>query len=234
MVFGHIAPAFSRACVALALAGTGLTAQRAGGFCAESGFTGKVPSPVLMPVDEAGKNPEFFVYRARLQAAIAARDVDAVIAASDPNIKLGFGGEGGAAEFRKMLTGQGAQATWTRLSLALSLGGSFSNERTFEAPYIYSRWPDGLDAIECAAVVGTNVIVRSAGRQTAEALGRVNFSIVRVRGFDGENKDWSSVETPAGVAGFVHSSFLYSPLETRAIFSDTGGRWLLRALVAGD
>ena len=45
--------------------------------------------PRLLPVDEAMSKPDFFEYRARLQVAVEHRDVDVLIEASDPGIRLG-------------------------------------------------------------------------------------------------------------------------------------------------
>jgi len=37
-----------------------------------------------------------------------------------------------------------------------------------------------------------------------------------------------------GVTGFVAAPFLRSPIDRRAIFERAGGRWVMRAFVAGD
>lgn len=49
----------------------------------------------LLPVDEAVRDPEFFAFRAQLQAAVARHDAEAVLAAVDPNIQTSFGSGGG-------------------------------------------------------------------------------------------------------------------------------------------
>jgi hypothetical protein len=54
----------------------------------------------LLPVDQAAAQPDFFSFRAQLQAALARRDVDAVLAVVHPEIKNSFGGNDGIAEFR--------------------------------------------------------------------------------------------------------------------------------------
>jgi hypothetical protein len=60
-------------------------------------------NPRLLPVDEGGFHAEFAAYRARLQAAVARRDIDAVIAEIDPGIRLGFDASGGVAAFRTLV-----------------------------------------------------------------------------------------------------------------------------------
>jgi hypothetical protein len=54
-------------------------------------------TPRLLPVDEAPSMPEFLRYRAQLRMAVERRDLDAVVAAMDPDIKLDFGGASGVA-----------------------------------------------------------------------------------------------------------------------------------------
>ena len=112
-------------------------------------------NPRLMPVDEAMSNPDFLQYRARLQKAVEQRDVDAVVEAVDPGIRLGFDASGGVDAFRKMFTER--SESWEDLRVVLAHGGSFSSPTAFEAPYVYSDWPDQFDSFECAAVTGTNV-----------------------------------------------------------------------------
>jgi hypothetical protein len=42
------------------------------------------------------------------------------------------------------------------------------------------------------------------------------------------------VRLASGVTGFVAAPFVRSPVEHRAIFERVGGRWVMRAFVAGD
>src|SRR5687767_3243003 len=58
--------------------------------------------PAFPPVDEASTVPDFFSFRAQLQAAVARRDTAAVEAALDPAVRLSFGGESGLDGFRRM------------------------------------------------------------------------------------------------------------------------------------
>src|SRR5262245_46601955 len=72
-------------------------------FCADAPGV-KVPAQ-LLPVDEALKQPGFFTFRARLQMAVAAHDVNAVMSFLDPHFRFGFGGDDGAKMLREMLSG---------------------------------------------------------------------------------------------------------------------------------
>ena len=91
------------------------------------------PNPRLLPVDEAAAKPDFFQYRARLQMAVERHDVDGVIEASDPGIRLGFDASGGATALRKLFTDR--SESWDELRVVLARGGRFSAPASFAAPY---------------------------------------------------------------------------------------------------
>jgi hypothetical protein len=42
------------------------------------------------------------------------------------------------------------------------------------------------------------------------------------------------VRLPNGVTGYIAAAFVRSPVDRRAVFQKTGGRWLVTAFVAGD
>ena len=191
--------------------------------------------PQLLPVDEAPKRPEFFSFRAQLQRAIAVRDTAALLAAVDPNIKNSFGGNDGIDEFKTMWkVGQPDSEIWDELGTVLSMGGSFTGEHTFVAPYVFSRWPESLDSFEHIAVVGANVRVRSEPRPDASPIDSVSFVILPVANDARVTDDaWRAVKVESRI-GFVSSRFARSPIDYRAIFSSQGGQWRLVTFVAGD
>ena len=189
----------------------------------------------LLPVDEAAKRPEFFSFRAQLQQAIARRDVAALLAAVDPNIKNSFGGNDGIDEFRTMWRiDQADSEIWEELGTVLSMGGSFFDEHTFVAPYVFSKWPEAMDSFEHIAVVGANVRIRSEPRTDAAPLDSVSFVILPVASDARVTADnWRAVKLESKV-GFVSSRFARSPIDYRAIFSDQSGSWRMVTFVAGD
>lgn len=201
-------------------------------FCAD-GDTAPVPA-VLMPVDEAVRKPDFFTYRARLQMAVAAHDTGAVLAMVDPNIKLGFGGDDGVRKLRGHLTGADAPEYWRSLGRILALGGAFKSASSFEAPYLFSNWPEGTDAFECGAVTGANVAVRKEGRPDAAIVMRTSYAIVRWIGPASANKGWTLVQLSSGQKGYIHTDFLWGATALRAVFNMIGGQWRMTGLVSGD
>jgi hypothetical protein len=196
----------------------------------------------LLPVDEAVRDPAFFVFRARLQEAVARHDTTAVLEAVDPNIKIGFGGKDGVAAFRKAWKLQNGDKSplWSELGLALALGGGFQGASGFAAPYVFSRWPEANDAFEHVAVLGTDVRVRAEPRVEGRILATLSFDIVRLsstgrsRLTPAQAKEWTAVELRGGRTGYISSRFARSSVGYRALFNKVNGRWRMTAFVAGD
>jgi hypothetical protein len=186
----------------------------------------------LLPVDQAANQPDFFTFRARLQAAIARRDEAALLAAADPGIRLSFGDDEGIDALRTQLRDPGT-TLWADLATALALGGTFPSVTSFVAPYVFAAWPASLDSFECAAVIGDRVRVRKTAEAESTVVGSVSFEIVQVLP-DQRSDAVVRVRLGSGVTGFVPAPFVRSPIDRRAIFERTGGRWQMRAFVAGD
>ena len=56
----------------------------------------------MLPVDEAASVPDFFSFRAQLQAAVARRDVAVVLGALSRDVKLSFGDDAGIEDFKRI------------------------------------------------------------------------------------------------------------------------------------
>lgn len=190
----------------------------------------------LHPVDEAARQPDFFTFRAALQVALAERDTAALLAVVDPGIKNSFGGDDGSLEFRRLWSpGDPASPLWATLAPVLALGGAFAGDDTFVAPYVFSQWPDSIDAFEHVAVVGQGVRVRAAPALDAAPVGRLDFAIVALAtGEAAPDPAWTAIRLDGGGTGWVASRYVRSPIAHRAIFARRDGRWRLVTLVAGD
>lgn len=196
----------------------------------------------LLPVDEAARDAGFFIFRARLQEAVARHDAAAVLEAVDPNIRVGFGGKDGIANFREKWKLQDGDRSplWAELGTVLALGGGFQSEGSFAAPYVFSRWPEAFDAFEHVAVVGSDVRVRSAPSLDGKILASLGFDILRVsqagrsRLTPAQAKEWTAVELPGGRTGYISSRYIRSSVGYRALFNKVNGRWRMTAFVAGD
>ena len=188
----------------------------------------------LLPVDEASSQPDFFTFRAHLQTAVAERNVDVLVASLDPHIRVGFDGSGGVDGFTKFHLGDRAERFWRSLGAVLALGGTFRTPDTFVAPYTFSRWPDRLDSFACAAILGADVRLRTRPQPNAPASASVSFSIVQLLGTRSDTNEWYRVQLGDGRTGYVWHTYVRSPVDYRAIFTRSGGRWRMTAFVAGD
>ena len=196
----------------------------------------------LLPVDEAARDPGFFVFRARLLEAVARHDTAALLDAVDPNIKIGFGGNDGIAAFRETWKLQNGHESplWAELGLVLALGGSFQAEGLFAAPYVFSRWPETSDAFEHVAVLATDVRVRAAPSLDSKILAALSFDVVKLsqagrsRLTPEQLKEWTAVELKGGRTGYMASRYVRSSVGYRALFNKVNGRWRMTAFVAGD
>lgn len=189
----------------------------------------------FLPVDQAASRPDFFSFRAQLQRAIARHDTAALLAVVHPQIRNSFGDNDGIDEFRRMWNiGAADSEIWDVLGTVLGLGGSFQDNDTFAAPYVFSRWPAQADSFEHVAVIGSDVRVRAQPNTDAPVLATMSFAIVPVARPDVEEEGWTAVRVEGNRTGFIASQFVRSPVDYRAIFRNEGRQWKLVTLVAGD
>jgi hypothetical protein len=204
----------------------------------------------VYPIDEAVRDPEFFAFRARLMVALQRKDVTYLYSILAANILNSFGGDGGVEEFKARWKAEEPRSeVWNILTEILALGGQFrppdewsEGARTFVAPYTFSVQPSaGEDPFPYGVVVGRGVRVRQEPTATATILANLSFDVIRVTDWAPKSKpedvranSWVAVELADGRPGFVASEFIRSRIGYRTIFIRQNGRWMLRALVAGD
>lgn len=187
------------------------------------------------PVDQAATQPDFFAFRVQLQAAVVRRDKEAVLAVLHKDIKNSFGGNGGVDEFKQVWElDKPDTPLWDALARVLSLGGSFMSDGRFVAPYVFSRWPSGTDPYGFVAVIGSGVRVRTEASASAASTHSLSFEIVEELQTRAPNDAWVAVMLPDGKTGFVDKRFVRSPLDYRAIFEHSAGRWQITIFIAGD
>ncbi len=189
----------------------------------------------FLPVDEAVSNPEFFAFRAHLQRGLAHRDVAAVQAVLHPEIKLTFGGDYGLQGFMQLWKPTTTESQlWETLAAVLALGGTFDEDGSFTAPYVFSRWPHEKDAFTHVAVLGENVPVYSAADDTTGVLTTVSFTVLEVASDSTFEEPWVKIVLHDKRQGFIEHHVVRSPLDYRVRFSKHDGRWLMELFVAGD
>jgi hypothetical protein len=191
----------------------------------------------LLPIDEAPRHHDFFSFRAQLQAAIARHDVEAVVGVVNKDIRNSFGGDDGIDGFRRIWKPNEADSTlWAELGAILALGGTFSGDQSFTAPYVFSRWPDRFDGFEHVALVASDVRVREAPRSDAATLTSLSFAILPVVRSNGivEVDGWTAVQLEGRKTGYVATRLARSPIDYRAMFNKIDGRWQMTFFAAGD
>lgn len=208
-------------------------------FLLSAGVThGVEPAAKLLPVDEAAKNPSFFIFRARLQEALAKHDVAHLLSVTDPKIQIGFGGDDGIEAFKKdwKLNAPNSSELWSTLGRALALGGKFMEEGDFQAPYVCAAWPEKYDAFDYVAIVGENVRLRAQASATSAVVASLSFDVVHlVESSAQSGKDtWTKVRLMDGREGYVSDAFLGRAVGYRAYFSKKDGSWKMTAFLAGD
>lgn len=196
---------------------------------------GAVGQTRLLPVDQAASAPDFFSFRAQLQAAIARRDAEHVLGVLSRDVKLSFGGDAGIEDFKRIWRPSAPDSRlWEVLAATLALGGTFASDGTFTAPYVFVRWPREKDAFSHMAAIGSNIRVRSAPNVGAAPLATLDFTIVELADQPAVDARWVQIKLASGQAGFVDARFLRSPIDHRVGFSKMDGRWQMVFFLAGD
>jgi hypothetical protein len=188
----------------------------------------------VKPVDEAVTDPEFFIFRARLQMAVAAHDTAEIMRIVDRGILNSFGGDGGREEFRERWRFNTPEQSklWETLGFVLALGGRFLGDTMFYAPYLAGGTTG--DGFETLVVLGANVTVHAGPGSTFKVIDTVSFEEVTKWRQKSATQGWDPIRTRSGKTGWVLQRYLRSPIGYRAGFVRREGRWWLRALVAGD
>jgi hypothetical protein len=188
----------------------------------------------VKPVDEAATDPDFFLFRARVQTALANHDTAEIMRIVDPGILNSFGGDGGGDEFREHwgLSDPDKSQLWGALTFVLGLGGRFLADTLFYAPYtMHDIIGDGFETL---VVIGSNVTVHAGPALTFGVIDTLAFEAVTKWREKSTTAAWEPIRTRTGKTGWVLQRHLRSPIDYRAGFVRRQGQWRLRTLVAGD
>jgi hypothetical protein len=195
----------------------------------------------LTPVDEGPKDASFVTFRNELKRIIARKDAKALMRIVVPGIKNSFGGDDGAANFKKMWKPTDANSpVWPVLALVVGMGGRFENKKTFVAPYVYSDFPEDLDGFETIVVTAKNAMMREQPKADATVIRTLSYDILTIAKPSGKLQheagpdDWLEVSDSGGKRGFVLQRDLRSPIDFRAIFEKRKSSWRMTVLVVGD
>lgn len=199
----------------------------------------------VKPVDEASKDASFLGFRTKLISAVEKKDAKYILSIVAPDIKNGFGGEDGIVNFKKQWKiEQKDSEFWKEFSAVIKNGGSFIGEgpnklSLFAAPYLFTVWPEDVDAFEHGAIFGTNVNLREEPNTESKVVAQLSYNIVKVdyenpQFNDFEKATWLKVETLGGKKGWVKDDFVRNSIEYRAGFEKKRGQWKMAFFLAGD
>lgn len=198
----------------------------------------------VRPADEGKKDASFNAFRTKLINAVKKRDVNFLLSIVDRNIKNGFGGEDGIENFKKgwKINSRNSEL-WKELLAVLNNGGAFDDKRrtAFYAPYLFTDFPEDIDAFEYQAIFGNNVNLRAQPDINAPIVASLSYNIVKAD-FQNvisspTNKNevlWVKVETLGGMKGYVKPEFVRSSIDYRAGFEKIRGKWMMTFFLAGD
>ncbi|MEM7188309.1 MAG: SH3 domain-containing protein [Pseudomonadota bacterium] len=202
-----------------------------------------------MPVDEGTSNAGFKAYRDAFLSAVVRRDIDAILAMTDADVHLSFGGHSGHADFREMMTVSPERIAeeyqheiprmredyWRALEDVLRMGGRFEDGGTsFAAPYTDTVTPpESYDPYLTFFVIGRSVALRERPIRWGKLIARLDHDIVTVLE-GGEGTTYMRVRLADGRTGFVHRDYLRSQVDYRAAFELDGTDWKLVRFIAGD
>jgi hypothetical protein len=196
----------------------------------------------VRPFDEGPQNASFLKFRNEFKAIIARHDVAALMKIVAPDIKNGFGGDDGAANFRKGWKPQDPKSlVWRALSLVVEQGGNFDSKTQFSAPYTFSAFPSDVDAFTTVVVTQEGAVMRSKPKADAAVVRTLDHDILTLVSaeslklqHEAAEDDWLEVKDAKGKQGFVRALDVRSPIDYRAFFERKHGKWLLTSFVSGD
>lgn len=196
----------------------------------------------VRPFDEGPTNASFHKFRNELKSIIERKDAAALMKIVAPDIKNGFGGEDGAAKFRKgWKLGDPKSEVWRALSLVVDNGGNFDSKTQFSAPYAFSAFPSDVDGFTTVVVTAEGAVMRDHPKPDAKVVRTLDHDILTVVSteprklqHEATEADWLEVKDAKGKQGFVRALDVRSPIDYRAYFEKKRGKWLMTAFLAGD
>jgi len=185
------------------------------------------------PRDECGAAPGAEEFRLRLADAVARRDAAALVALSDPHIRLDFGGGSGTAELRNRLAAPGWEL-WSALENLLPLGCAVDPQGGIIMPWYFLQDFGERDPYSLLVVRGEGVPMLAAPRKNAQVLARLSWEAVELAESTDDVSPYAKVSDYNGVDGYIAWDRLRSLIDYRLIAEKGEEGWKLTAFVAGD
>lgn len=195
----------------------------------------------LAPRDECSELEGGAPFLAALGAAVEMRDTDLLVALAANDVKLGFGGNDGAANLRSSLDAEGS-VLWDELAEMMPMGCAANLTGGMTIPYYFDQG-GSLDPFESMIVTGMEVPLRAAPDGDAANIANLSWrevaAIPEADGGASSGNGWTHVRVPAQrdaeeMTGYIRTSSVRSMVDYRLLASSRNGRWRITALLAGD
>lgn len=207
----------------------------------------------LAPTNESRHDKDLQAFLTELKRDLRRKNVRALEARLAENVKWSFGGDNGKAGFMQhwQLSNPEKSGVWQELARTIELGcnpaeGDGARPKSHICPYVYSRFPEALDASENDVVTGQNVNVREKPDLGSKPIAKISYEIIKTLSREDECKpstgigncdrkcDWIQVQLySSATQGFVCRNYVRSPMDYRVIFERIDGAWKITVFVAG-
>lgn len=189
------------------------------------------------PRDECGDVAGAAEFRAQLEAAVEARDADALAALASEDILLDFGGGSGRSLLRQRLSDPDCQL-WSELEKLLPLGCAPSGEGGITLPWHFAQDFGAIDPYSTYIALGSKVplYVKAEGDAVVRYLDwePVTLAAFLEESDASEEGPRSEVILPDKERGFVERRQLRSLIDYRILAGPTERGWRMRVFIAGD
>lgn len=200
------------------------------------------------PRDDCLELPGGGPFLRELEAAVAARDADALAALAAQDIKLDFGGGTGVPELRRRLA-EPDGALWEELAELADLGCAANSQGGLTLPWYFEQQVPVADPFGGFIALGEGVPLRAAPAADAPVRARIDWAAVELLPEEGEHEGFrhvSVVRPPRSgltgdtalrelpLTGYVAEDRLRSLVDYRLTAATRNGRWRIISLVAGD
>ena len=171
-------------------------------------------------------------FRQQLAAAVAARDIDRVVALAADDVKLDFGGGAGSAELRRRLA-DGSLGLWGELDALMALGCAVNDQGGITIPWFFDQELGAVDPAYAMVVTGEDVPLLERPDSASRPVATISWDLVEIASFD-PGSPYQQVAFGEDKRGFIASDSLRSLLDYRLTASSRNGRWHITSFVAGD
>ena len=186
----------------------------------------------LPPVDECAADPSFAAFREELDAIIARRDADRLLAIVTDDATISFGGYEGPAGLVALwgLDQPGESEMWGVLEMTLAFGCMVDPDGVRVSPSFFLQAGES-DPFETYLVVTPEAPLLSAPHPDADTVALLDWDVLT---WLGEEDGMYRMRLADGRTGYAEPGYVRGLLDFRAGFARRDGRWRLVFFVAGD